>query len=95
MRVICTTTEHYVTGKNSGGISCRQGSIYNVVNITTAEIILQKHWHIKEAGGVPSAGDWYELLELPGYHHESKFMKLPEDDLVVEQVESIEELKSI
>ena len=88
MRVICTTTETYVTGDNYGGTSCRRGSIYNVVNITTAEVILEKHWRIREAGGVPARGNWYELLELSGYHHESKFLELPDDnDIVEEQIE--------
>lgn len=79
MRVICTTTERYITGKNHGGISCRRGSIYHVVNITTADAILEKHWNIREAGGTPAKGNWYELLELIGYHHESNFLEIPDD----------------
>ena len=89
MRVICTTTETYITGKNHGGISCRRGSIYHVVNITTADAILEKHWDIREAGGIPAKGNWYELLELTGYHHESKFLEIPDD--TEDDVESTKE----
>ena len=78
MRVICTTTERYVSGDPKGGISVRRGSIYNVVDVKDQDYIEKYAWD-NGLQARPSRGKWYELLELEGFHHESKFLEIPED----------------
>lgn len=82
MRVICTTTEIYIAGKNVGKTSIIRGSIYHVVDIKLAEQLIKiLDWN----GGRPAPGDWYELLELEGHHHCSNFLELPDDLFESEQ----------
>lgn len=73
MKLICIVTEKYFKSEE---ISVRKGSIYHVINKYTQEEITQKR-------NLPSdflqKGTWYELLEIDGVHHESKFLELPED----------------
>ena len=91
MRVICIENSIIVDRYRSdfGTISAHKGSIYNVIGSIQGE-------ELREKTGLGYAlGPWYEFLELEGFHHHIRFLELPEDDLVEEQVESIEELKSI
>lgn len=78
MRVICITTEFYVdeNGNSSSHISVRKGSVYNVINVVDSNEI--KNEFIAKHKRPPAEGQWYELLEINGKHHESKFVKLPE-----------------
>lgn len=84
MRVICIQTEHFICGNNAGGTSITKGSVYHVTAKKTREEAyeLRKHrlpsWFSSANLGL---GMWYELLELEGFHHESKFLEIPEDNI--------------
>ena len=93
MRVICTTTDYYVSGESKGGISVRRGSVYHITDIKDHQWICEHAWS-KGVLGVPARGDWYELLELDGYHHESKFLEIPEDEIDNEIKEELYELET-
>ena len=94
MKVICTRTEKYVLGEKSGGISIHRGSIYNVVRIESAEDIIKKYSNLTVSGLSPASGDWYELLEVEGFHHSCNFLELPDDLFETEMTEKkLEEVK--
>lgn len=78
MRVIGITTEYYVdeNGNPSSIVSIRKGSVYNVTDIISHEDILVSF--IKKHKRPPAEGKWFQVLEVVGLHHESKFVELPD-----------------
>lgn len=94
MRVICSVTEYYLdeNGKVTSNVSVRKGSIYNVINVVDMNQF--KNEFIKKHKLIPAQGKWYELLEVVGLHHESKFVELP-DYLFEENVETKEKTNSL
>jgi len=79
MKVICIETTYYVdeNGNASSNVSVNKGSIYNVIKVFNHDEIY-KFFVIKHKLP-PADGKWYELLEVDGTHHESKFLELPDD----------------
>ena len=97
MRVICSTTEYYIdeNGNPSSHISVRKGSVYNVINvINVIDSNEFKNEFILKHKRPPAEGKWYKLLEVNGFHHESKFVELP-DYLFEENVETKEKINTI
>jgi len=94
MKVICSTTEYYVdeNGNPSSHISVRKGSVYNVINVIDSNEF--KNEFISKHKRPPAEGKWYELLEIVGLHHESKFVELP-DYLFEDNVETKEKINTI
>lgn len=94
MKVICSTTEYYMdeNGNISTHISVRKGSVYNVINVVDSNEL--KNGFISRLKNPPAKGKWYELLEINGFHHESKFIELP-DYLFEENVETKEKINTI
>lgn len=87
MRVICIESSTWAYSKKPeeiGTISVQKGSIYHVTSSVDAEE-MRKDERFRNAGD----GTWYELLELPGWHHSMRFLKLPDDE-VEEEVEKLE-----
>ena len=79
MRVICIESTIWVVSKNLeeiGKTSVQKGSIYHVTGSITGEKIRSLGEKFKAA----AQGIWYEFLELPGMHHSSRFLEIPDDD---------------
>ena len=85
MRVICIETTTWAAGvpqEHLGTVSVRKGSVYHVTGSVDGELLR------KETNQPYANGTWYQLLELPGVHHFTKFLEIPEDT-----VEANEEVK--
>jgi hypothetical protein len=95
MRVICiesTTWAYSKKPEEIGTLSVQKGSIYHVTGSVQG-------YELRKDEKFCSAGDgtWYELLELKGWHHSTRFLEIPDDDLKEgnqkEQIESEEAFK--
>lgn len=92
MRVIAIKDCYFNDGTKPTEQSIHKGSIYHVID----KIFVDKPTYFYDSGTLYQNGYWlYELLEQRGKHVSSLFLEIPDDDLVEEQVESIEKLKSI
>ena len=85
MRVICIQTTFWEDGvppEHYGTISVSKGSIYHVTGSVDGAMM-------RRETGLPYAeGAWYQLLELAGVHHSSRFLEIPDDNvLVAERIE--------
>ena len=78
MRVICIESATWAYSKRPeeiGTLSIQKGSVYHVTgSVEGYELRKEERFH--DAGD----GTWYELLELKGYHHSTRFLEVPDDD---------------
>ena len=80
MRIICIEGSTFLTGSNQGTTAIHKGSIYHVTDVLQGGEGGEVHKLVNMPPGChPELGDWYELLEVSGYHHSSKFLEIPSD----------------
>jgi len=81
MRIICIEGSTFLTGSNKDQAAIYKGSIYHVINVLQGGLGGEVHRLIQDlpAGTFPEWGAWYELLEVGGYHHSSRFLEVPSD----------------
>jgi hypothetical protein len=90
MRVICIKSSTWAYSKRPeeiGTLAIQKGSIYHVTG-SVEGYELRKDEKFRDAGD----GTWYELLELKGWHHWSRFLELSDDE-VEEAVDELELVK--
>ena len=81
MRIICIEGSTFLTGSSKDQTAIHKGSIYHVTRVLEGGLGGEVHELIQNmpASTFPAQGAWYELLEVRGYHHSSKFLEVPSD----------------